>query len=540
MWQITIDGPGYFASTFLLPDGVTTVGRAEENDIALTGTAVSRRHAQFEVREGQLYIEDLGSRNGSKLNGQTLKGTATLRPGDVVSLGENTLTVRERARVENLFTENLDAHAGGLNRRRVELEGRKILTRAVNESAVWKALDNLPRKISGSGSYTGPHPVLLLLSETAEQSQDAETLQQTLDEAISLIHRDLHATTSVILLKAPNGDLVPVAVGHRPGVLQATVDVVDDIVQEVMRAGKSMAFDDSPELRSTPGKSENQVLCAPVGETVTQGVVFINRPRQPEEELASHLDFLSAIGQLVQTAWNNARLEDSVRHSERLKRTLERFHAPQILEKRTAEMLEKGRASLTGMEERDICVLFADIAGFTALTQKLPPDRVVDLLNEFYERMTRTLFSFEGTVDKFVGDSVMALFGAPYSKKDDVVRAGRAAVTMRQEWDRAMNRRPQKERCKLKLGMAWGHALVGTVGSTIRLDYTAVGQPVSLAAWLCDIAEPGQILVTTEVSEKLGSQFETLGAGTRPYKDSGKKVRLFEISDEDRGRVTSV
>ena len=116
MWQIIINGPRYFDSTVFLPEGLTALGRSSENDIVLTGTAVSRHHAQLVVKGEDLYVVDLGSRNGSQVNGQPLKGTALVRPGDIISMGENTLAVRRPARVENAFAAEVDPRAGGVRR----------------------------------------------------------------------------------------------------------------------------------------------------------------------------------------------------------------------------------------------------------------------------------------------------------------------------------------------------------------------------------------------------------------------------------------
>jgi adenylate cyclase len=543
MWQITIEGPGYLGSAFLLPDGVTSIGRAEDNDIVLTGTAVSRQHARLEVKEGRLYIEDLGSRNGSKVNHQPLKGTSSLRPGDSIQLGENELTVRQPARVENLFFETVDERSGGVLRRKGDLRSRVLLRRELRESKSYSGIHNLPLKLTGSGRFEAPDPILLLLTESADQTTDAESMQRTLDEALELVKTELNATTVAILLKHHGGALVPVAMGNKQGVLQSDVDVVEDVVQKVLSDGHGMAYDDStPSVRKSTRVtgSENQMLCACIGQDPRQGVIVVNRPPQLAADLPKHLDLLNAVAQILAGALSHAQLEDKSRHEERLRGKLERFHAPHILEKRTAELIRQGQTSLTSMEQKTVTVLFADIDGFGALMQRLPPSRVVDLLNEFYDKMSRVIFSFEGTVDKFIGDSVMAIFGAPYSKKDDPVRAVRAALGLRLEWERAMNRRPAEERCKLKIGLALGKVLVGTVGSAALLDYTAVGEAVTLASWLSSTADSGQILANGELVKQVGNRFDSTVLGLRPFRDGKKKIQVAELSDEDRARETTL
>jgi pSer/pThr/pTyr-binding forkhead associated (FHA) protein len=117
MWQIVINGPGYFDTAYELPEGLTYVGRADNNDIVLSGDQVSRRHVKIEVAAGALTVQDMGSRNGTKLNGQRVEGPFKVKVGDTVGVGENSLAVRqptaaEAARTEHISGEELDKELG--------------------------------------------------------------------------------------------------------------------------------------------------------------------------------------------------------------------------------------------------------------------------------------------------------------------------------------------------------------------------------------------------------------------------------------------
>src|SRR5687768_14111095 len=145
MWQLIINGPGYFDTAYELPDGTTTVGRADENDIVLSGDLVSRKHARFHSRDDVLEIEDLGSRNGSKVNGQPLHGTTTLNPGDTLSVGENSLAIRRAPGIENAQTEVVDLGAGGVRRfgQGLDIGSAVILAKDVRDSVLLRYLDNV-------------------------------------------------------------------------------------------------------------------------------------------------------------------------------------------------------------------------------------------------------------------------------------------------------------------------------------------------------------------------------------------------------------
>lgn len=545
MWQIILNGPRYFEATIFLPEGLTTLGRSSESDIVLGGTAVSRHHAQLEVKGEDLYVLDLGSRNGSQLNGQPLKGSALLKPGDVLTVGETTLTVRRPARVENAFADEVDPRAGGI--RRIPAEGAPppdlIGIRRLNVSHMLRSLEEY---VPGEGelpedSVPPAYRTLILLQETAEKVDSAAALQDFLDEVLDWAREKLGCSSGVVLLKHARGKLVPVALRRREGLAYGEVPVADAIVETCFHRRAAVAVSVGEDgARGGKGKGTvgggDQVICAPIGPTEAfSGALYLARNGQSTDERDLLLDACNALAQLVGVAIERYQKEDRGRRGERLRKALERFHGPQILERQAQELARSG-GSLTRMEKRRVTILCADITDFTSAVNALPPEHVVELLHEFYERMTGLVFSFEGTVDKFMGDSVLALFGAPYGREDDALRAVRCAQAMRAEWARAMNRRPPEERRGLQIGLNTGEALVGTVGSEARLDYTAIGEPVNLAIWLCGSAERGQIVLTRSTVELAGERFNALPLGERSFPKLKQPVPVFEILEEDESR----
>lgn len=184
------------------------------------------------------------------------------------------------------------------------------------------------------------------------------------------------------------------------------------------------------------------------------------------------------------------------------------------------------------MEEREATLLFADISGFTALTERLAASRVAQLLDEFYRRMARVIFAHGGTVDKFIGDEVMAIFGAPLSFADDAARALRAALAMREEFAAMMASWPEEDRCRLKVGLNTGRVLAGTVGGEERLEYTAVGDAVNVASRLVGEAEPGQILAGVSTVIAAGPRFVVRPLGVRQLRGRAGEVEIVEVLGE--------
>ncbi len=553
MWQIIINGPGYFDTQYDLPEGVTHLGRADENDIVLSGDLVSRRHARLRVLGDQLFVEDLGSRNGSRINGLPLQGSTVLNPGDLISVGENTLAVRQPAEVETVATEMFDAEAAGVKQfgRGRDIENAVLVARDLRESVVMRALDNVAPFESAPGlppfeeaERQVNYGWLFALYKISERLNTARSLQEFLQETADRVMERVQATTAVVLLRQ-GGKMVPAAVRHRGQLAQGEVPVSEAIVDAALEKGAALAVADvRDDVRFRKRESvilygAAQVLCIPIksGDEFV-GVLYLNRSSQESGDLDHLLDLCTAVANLIRTGIEKFRPAERAPCQERLRQALERFHAPHIVEKRAAELARLG-AKPTEMEERTCTVLFADIAGFTQLTQRLTPDRVVEILNEFYQRMAGIVFSFEGTVDKFVGDAVMALFGAPYAPGDEALRAVRTALAMRAEWERAVSQLPAHERCYLRIGLNTGKVLAGTVGSEARLDYTALGEPVNLASWLTASALPGQVLITGKTLAAVGARFDVMPLGERVLRAPRDRVAVFEVLEEDVAHLTN-
>jgi class 3 adenylate cyclase len=172
-----------------------------------------------------------------------------------------------------------------------------------------------------------------------------------------------------------------------------------------------------------------------------------------------------------------------------------------VADARVAEELLRGELVLSS-ETREVSVLFCDIRGFTALAERLPPATVIGLLNEHMAALTRIVYEHQGVVDKFMGDLIMAVFGAPLHHGDDALHAAQCALRMIAE-RRALNRTAAHP-IEVGIGLATGEVVAGCMGSTDRVDYTVLGRRVNLASRLCGQAKPGEILIDQATCERLG------------------------------------
>ncbi len=206
------------------------------------------------------------------------------------------------------------------------------------------------------------------------------------------------------------------------------------------------------------------------------------------------LQFLVAFSGLAAVGIENSRFAEQSRREALVRSNFERYFAPNV----AADIAQQDGAVRLGGERRPITVLFSDIRGFTAISESMSPDAIAQLLTEYFTEMVEVIFEHGGTLDKFIGDAVMALWGAPISHSDDPDRAVEAAVAMQQAIEQLNRRWVASGRPEIGVGMGISHGDVfaGNIGSDRRLEYTVIGDAVNVASRLCAEAGPGEILVS--------------------------------------------
>jgi adenylate cyclase len=151
------------------------------------------------------------------------------------------------------------------------------------------------------------------------------------------------------------------------------------------------------------------------------------------------------------------------------------------------------------------------------------------LLNLYFSRMTDIIFAHDGTLDKYIGDGLMAVFGAPMEKKDDADRAIRAALEMRSELARMMEGTETPKKFTIRIGVNTGRVVAGNIGSPRRMDYTVIGDPVNVASRLESIAQPGQILIGEETYRLVKDRFKIREVGRRKVKGRSSEIMVYEV-----------
>jgi class 3 adenylate cyclase/pimeloyl-ACP methyl ester carboxylesterase len=213
-----------------------------------------------------------------------------------------------------------------------------------------------------------------------------------------------------------------------------------------------------------------------------------------------------------------------------------RYTVPQTYTpKHLAERILTSRASLEG-ERKQVTVLFVDTSGFTALSEKLDPEDVHQLMDRAFELMLAEVHRYEGTVNQFLGDGLMALFGAPIAHEDHPVRAVDAALGIQHSLSR-YREQLQAERginFQVRMGLNTGVVVVGKIGDNLRMDYTAVGDTTNVAARLLALAEPGQVLISEDTAKAANPYFVFQPLGPVMLKGKARPVPAFRVETARR------
>jgi PAS domain S-box-containing protein len=183
-----------------------------------------------------------------------------------------------------------------------------------------------------------------------------------------------------------------------------------------------------------------------------------------------------------------------------------------------------------GGQRRTITTLFADIRGFTSYSEIVEPEQLVAVLNRYLAGAAEAVLDQDGTIDKFLGDAVMAWFNAPVPQSDHAVRAVRAAVAVRESVLRLNRQMPDRDRLSFGIGIHTGEAVLGLVGTEKRLDYTAIGDAVNTAKRIEENAQAGQILLSSETCALLGGMFEVLPARTIQVEGKREPLQVYELT----------
>ncbi len=500
---------------FLLPDGDTLVGRSQVCNLVIADPSASRRHARFEVKEGRCFVEDLSSSAGTSKNGEFITH-AELRDGDVVSIGQMQFTLREPAAEQ------------------VALSGMHTFTNATVTLPIAKFAELHPLGSGAKAHDIDTNRLVAMLSDVSCELVRSTSLPQILDRIIALTFEMTHADRAFLMLvDEQTGELVPRVARCRDGSPSHGATISRTIAATVFKDRVALLASDA-QLDSRFQASESILLqdirscmCAPLWhDTDVIGILYVDNPESSRFS-PGDLNLFTTLSNYAAVAIQHARLAARLLEERRHRERLQRYHSPRVIERILEGENEAGASFIA--QERQISVLFVDIVGFTTMSEQMTPPEVAQLLNQFFEAMIDVIFAHEGTLDKFIGDAILATFGAALPQQDHAVRCVRAALDMRKALATFNAKRIQPE-LRVRIAINSGSALVGDIGSPKRREFTVLGDVVNTASRLeSAVAQPGQIIISGATYQLVKDDIEARALGSVNVRGRSGPVDIYEV-----------
>ncbi|HEY1959034.1 MAG TPA: adenylate/guanylate cyclase domain-containing protein [Polyangiaceae bacterium] len=357
-----------------------------------------------------------------------------------------------------------------------------------------------------------------------------------LEKILQALFRFVKADRGVILLKDETGELQPRAARRRDGT-DAPIQVSSTILNHIIKEKASvLTHDASMDFAASKGKSMilNRISSAIVVPLLHEGDV-LGALWLDSESLAQFqqkdLEIITAVGNQAAMFIENNLLQRKVEQEIVTRERFSRLLSPNVAEQVISGKLE---VKLGGQLLNDCTVFNSDIRGFTRMSEGAAPEAMIDMLNEYFEMMVETIFKYEGTLDKFMGDGIMALWGAPAAHQDDPIRTVQSSLEQMERLGTFNRQRIERNQAPLAIGIGihTGPLVAGYVGSSKALSYTVIGDTANTSARLCGIALAGQIIVSESTLAKLGNRFEVEELPPANLKGKEKPLRIYNVKRE--------
>jgi adenylate cyclase len=518
---------------FPLFDGKPAViGRRVGCEIPIDHSSISRRHAELLSQGDGVLVRDLGSTNGTYVNGTRIT-MQRAQAGDVVTFGAVAFRLfaapeGQAAAARPDTVEPADMDATVVRHLRVPVPGPAGTHKF---SAAPAAGSRLAQAGALAGRVELKLEVLLAVARELSKTSDVDVL---LGKIVRTTFSLLDADRVAILLATDDGSLVSRISSDRRGAA-AGWTIPGSIARRVVQEKVAILSDNAAADQRFGGDSIllQQVcsaMCAPLlgSEGRVLGVLYVDNLERLGRFVDADLEFVVAFAGIVGVAIENGQFADRIRRETLIRSSFERYFAPGL----AARIAGSPEAVQLGGERRTVAVLFSDIRNFTPLSETLKPEATATLLTEYFTEMVECVFRHGGTLDKFVGDAVMAQWGAPISDVDDADRAVDAAIDMMLALAQ-LNARWQAEgrpQLDIGIGINYGDAFAGNIGSERRMEYTLIGDTVNTASRVCSAARGGQILITEEVRRVLQRARRLSPESAVTLKGKASAVALYTVA----------
>lgn len=490
--------------TYELMRGVNTIGRSRDNTICITDMSLSRQHAVIEVQDNRVTVSDRNSSNHVFVN-EAMIQNCQLKDGDVLRLGRVVLKF-----VASGVTSSQKSP-------RIERSPTAVVTQFSPRSDMIGMQDLLEPEerdrhsvlnLRSSDTHLRAVDKLKILLDVSQQLSSPESTNKLLDKILDLLFKIMGVDRAAILLVNNKTKAIEEkAVRYRSQVLEDEYFYSKSITNTVLETGNAILTSDAhvderfQDCESIIYQGIHASVCVPLKpRDKVIGVLYVDNLSMSDVYSNEDVEFLSTLANQAAIAIDNAELRKKMQEEAVMRNKLEQFFAPAVSRK----LREEGKLEII---EAEVTALFSDITRFTQMSSRLEPRQVISMLNEYFKVMVEDIvFPYQGTLEKYIGDALVAVWGAPYARKDDVERAVKAAINM--QWAvRRMNDRWTKdyaEPLQIHIGLNTGLVAAGNIGSERLIQYAHIGDTMNVASRICSAAQAGEIMISASTFKQLG------------------------------------
>ena len=539
---LIIEQQGISTQTVPIEDKEIVLGRSNDCDVILFTEEISRHHAKIFIKDGAYIIADLKSLNGTYVNRQRIV-EHKLKHLDEIWLGskcrivfrddipkKDSKTFQDKDRHESKYIDQME-HV------REEIEEVKNTLFKISKEEAEPTLQKTKEVVTPSidiKKLTRAYRRLDALYKATQIMGSTHHLDSKLEQVLDLVIEVLGAERGFILLKDENKNTLVTKVARAMG------SGLEANSPSMGIAGKS-AIDGEPVLmidryadvefgnrESVIARKITSAMCVPLRiEDRILGSIYIDTIKKKAFFDEGDLDLFCSMANQIALAIENAQLNMKMLEEERKRDNFRRFLPDIVVE----QIISKGSAIQLGGEKKKVTTMFCDIRGSSQMAEQLSPQELLFLLNEHFTAMTEIIFAWNGTLDKYIGDEIMAIFGAPIPTGDDAYSAVCAALDIlkRNEELNVLRISEGKPAFQLGIGIETGNVIAGFIGSPKRMEYTVVGDRVNSAKRLCDTANPGTIVVGSGAWAELKGRVRGSPIGTFKVKNKEQFIVAYEV-----------
>ncbi len=500
-----------------------TIGRHPDNTIQILDRIISKEHAQIQrAADGRYLLRDLRSLNGTFMRGERV-ADHYLTDGDEFTMGSTRIVFADKPKADDVLQRVTIAPG---------LTESHIRGRIQADTGDFMPERQIPDEKNLRRDYERLRIGHELARAVGSELDLDKLLPKILDKAFELVGADRGV---ILLLDDKTHELVPRFVKTRSGKSDPNIVLSKTVMAEVVNNKAAVLSSDATMDARFSGA--HSIIMQGIRSTMTLpllhasellGIMHLDSLFTSNAFTEKDLQICTGMAAQAAISIQNARLASRIEKEAQTRAQISRLIPPSVVE----QVLKGELVIEKGGRVTEVTMLFSDIRGFTTMSDGRPPQEIVNTLNEYFEVMVDILFKYSGTLDKFVGDEIIGLFGAPISLEDAPFKAVSCGIAMFQALEEFNRTRASENQPPLRIGIGinTGNVITGSIGSTRALQYTAIGDAMNVASRLVNVASSGEIIISEDTYKHIAGRVEATQLPPVKVKGKAEELKVYRVT----------